>query len=450
MRRFLLFFVVLLTMTVTISAQQQHPFEVQRLSDWAPDYLTWTCSYHYYALPTFEDSSISRHLQQLKDLKEDDYIWIDKEKSVCLPFGACVIKSIDGVSTKGMSVEQFYNIVSKSNTHKLTWIYPIDWESPKEFKCTLFLRDTPFWVQVLDFKPDKIKLHGMNSAKKRKINTYGRLGVITDDEVDWSKYHTYDFAILGSDPLNDKKLLQVIAKNFNGFMKREAKNPDVFFTVTTNTNQSISTTYVPPVVQTIRNGSTTETRYNWITKKNDYVTKDNYRTVREEGYTKSNKTVSEFMEFVILDARKVRESKTNVPPIMYQATYKRDLVNPDFDPKEDYMAVASYIKYPFEDKINIGNWLPRLGELTPNGMFVSTYDKGKTYKVTKLIPGSEADKAGVKLNDRIVKVSVSGNNFVFTIKNYKDKHTITLPTHGQPLFDYKEHLSIRMSWINEF
>mgnify|MGYP004528976513 CR=1 FL=1 len=431
MRRQLLLLVTLFLMTATISAQQQHPFEVQRLSDWAPDYLTWTCSYYYQATPWTKEDDISRQLLQLKDLKKEDYIWIDQEKSTNLPRLGCIVRAIDGLSTKDMSLEQFYAVVAKSNTHKLTYVDPREKKGQDVNQCTLVLRDTPFWMEQLGFKP--FSTGSLDTRpQRRKVNLHGNLDVVCDNEVDWSRYRTYDFALRGNDPLNDKKLLQIIAKNFDYNMSRDIENPDVLFTIATNTDQSISTTYVPPVVQTIRTGSTTQTRYNWITKKNDYVTNDNYRTVREEGYTKSDKSVTLFMEFAILDAAKVKEAKSEVPPIVYQATFKRDLVNPDFNTRDEYLAVASWLDSPFVDRLGTGHWFDyEIGKLTPNGMYVEALDKGKTYRVKKIITGSEAEQAGLKVGDCLTKLRVVDGNFEFVIKKGKEKRTVVLPSHGQ-------------------
>lgn len=224
---------------------------------WAPEYLTWTCGYYYRVKPFMKDYDISNQFVVLKDLKKEGYLWINEEKSTNIPFAGCVIRSIDGISTKGMSADQFFAIVAKNNTHKLTFVDPLFDAGKNVIQSEIVLQETPFWVTQLNFTPFANKEHFVTIENMRKANVKGDFQQVFDDEVDWTKYHTYDYALRGSDPLNDKKLLQYISANFDSLFKRDTKNPDLFFTVTTNTDQSISATYVPPVVQTVRSGATT-------------------------------------------------------------------------------------------------------------------------------------------------------------------------------------------------
>jgi len=90
----LLLLVFLSISTCSISAQSHHPFEVKRLSYWAPEYLTWTCSYYYKAMSAQDGGDITPQLKILKEkgFKESDYLWIDSEKSSNIPtIGSIII-----------------------------------------------------------------------------------------------------------------------------------------------------------------------------------------------------------------------------------------------------------------------------------------------------------------------------------------------------------------------
>lgn len=418
---------------------------------WAPEYLTWTCGYYYRVKPFMKDYDISNQFVVLKDLKKEGYLWINEEKSTNIPFAGCVIRSIDGISTKGMSAEQFFAIVAKNNTHKLTFVDPLFDAGKNVIQSEIVLQETPFWVTQLNFTPFANKEHFVTIENMRKANVKGDFQQVFDDEVDWTKYHTYDYALRGSDPLNDKKLLQYISANFDSLFKRDTKNPDLFFTVTTNTDQSISATYVPPVVQTVRSGPTTETRYNWITKKNEYVTKDSYKTIRENGYTQTNKVVNEFMEFAILDGKKVRENKSDVPPIVFQVTYKRDALNPDYNPMDDYRAVASWIEHPFNQHF-VTSYENYLGWLSLYGMYLcKQYYRDKYLTIDHVIPGSEAEKAGLKKGNYIVKYGVVNGQYELVVwddrYSKKTKHIVSLPYHGKGLYETKTSMTIAVTRV---
>lgn len=454
MKKSVLLIVAFLSMlSMSMLAQKQHPFEVKRLTYWAPEYLTWTCSYYYHAKPFMDMNDITDQFKMLKDLKTEGYLWINEEKSTNIPRISCVIRSIDGVSTKGMSEDQFYDIIAMSDTHELIYVSCDHKEGKEELHSIITLQDTPFWVTQLGFVPFSKDAHFDTTERRRKANVSGDFRQIFDDEIDWSQYHTYDYALRGTDPLNDKKLLQYIADSFTPFLRRDTNAPDLFFTITTNTDQSISTTYVPPVVQTIRSGATTETRYNWITKKNEYVTRDNYKTIREDGYTQTNKMVKEFLEFAILDGKKVRENKSDVPPIVFQVTYKRDALNPGYNTMDEYKAVSSWIEHPIYQRFVTSNYICGSG-LSLNGMYLGKYyDKDKGLTVFSVISGSEADKAGIKAGEYISKYKVVDGKFEITIlkdrySSKKNKRIVMLPTHGKRLYDSRTTMTLSMTRLN--
>ena len=181
-------------LSMSMLAQKQHPFEVKRLTYWAPEYLIWTCSYYYHAKPFMDKNDITDQLKMLKDLKTEGYLWINEEKSTNIPRISCVIRSIDGVSTKGMSEEQFYDIIAKSDTHKLTYVSCDHKEGKEELHSIITLQDTPFWVTQLGFVPFSKDAYFNTTEKRRKANVDGDFQQIFDDEIDWSNTgKNYDF-----------------------------------------------------------------------------------------------------------------------------------------------------------------------------------------------------------------------------------------------------------------
>lgn len=450
----LLLLVFLSISSCKISAQSHHPFEVKRLSYWAPEYLTWTCGYYYKAMPAQDGGDITPQLKILKEkgFKETDYLWIDAEKSSNIPKIGCIITEIDGQTTKGMSESKFFNIVCNANSHTLKYTY-----GNQNNTAQIVLKDAPEWLETLDISVFKGHCWEYTTlASERKDNANGNkdisFDVIFDTDIDWNKYNTYDFAIRGNDPLNDKILLKAIAENFSDFfdgaLTRDENNPDLIFTIAKSSDQSINTTYVPPVIENIRTGSKTTTRYNWITHKNDYITQDHYTTTKQDGYTKQDKVMNVFFEFTMLDAKQLK-AKSSTPPIVYQATFKRTSVNPDYDPKEEYQNLCSWFALPLSERLTVCKWKSNVyGRFAPSGMYLTTPPYGDAV-VNYVIAGSDADKAGIQQGDFIRKSKVKDGKYILDIIRDRKKLKLSVPCRDTFILDYKDGLVLNFSILEK-
>lgn len=329
---------VLLISPVVMSAQE-HMLEVKRYPDYAKDYLTITDAGLYFYTYDGVRRMRSYKIDFDKTVKNGDY--------ALMP--GLVITEINGLSTKGMSEAEFYSILQKSSDsisvslqgkgdsvlHQKVY-FLTSW--PEDLsKCGITL------LQINNLKknpsPSGMSQLADREAEYKRINAY--CTEMVDSDYDWFYANTYDFAISGNDPLRDKTLLEQFAE-YCLDMVRDTENPDVLLTVAKDKDESIQITYVPPSSRTVNLGATTTARYNFITRRNDYVTTQNNYTVREGGYTNTTRNANLFLEISILDARKVNDTLQTVPPIIYQITTSRHVVNPDFNLDDELKAYATW------------------------------------------------------------------------------------------------------------
>ncbi len=249
---------LLVCVTMTLEAQN-HLIEVKRYNDWGRDYLTvvdWNYVY---------------------DSKEN-VLWTTTFKTDSLPPNTgCLVTQINGESTKNMSESDFYQILDNSEKVKLTTLE----RNGRISEHTLTPRDTLPTI-----------LRKCNITTERRNNSFGSLTggekrlkeietqcvrancsftELVDNDFDWFYAKTYDFYIIGNDPLTDKAILEKLAEQLYD-MTRDTENPDVLLTVAKSADESVQSTYIPPTSRTINLGSTTRTRYNYLTKRNDYIT----------------------------------------------------------------------------------------------------------------------------------------------------------------------------------
>lgn len=414
------------------SQTDYHPIEVKRLNYWAPDYLTVTCTYFY----VIENGQVMvdamrTNMEEFKDLKEEDYIWIDKEKSEEIPILGSSIIEINGQSTKGMSEDDFYKELSSSNTHTLKYIQYKYVEETETITANIVLKDTPLWMKELsldkfykDFGKDEYRIVHDNE-KIRNKETYNSMRLLWDDEFDWSQIRTYDFAITGNDPLTDKDLFKEVEKVLDNtnYLRRDRNNPQILITLAKESNQSIQSTYVPPTVQTIQTGSQTRTVYNWFTKKNDYITQNQYQTHREGGYTTSTNVIDEYIELCYLDAKRVKDSQQTTPPIIYQQITERHITtSQQFDIIKDYKAALSWATHPMIELLKTYN-------INQFGNNCISFDMNHGNYVTRVSPSGAAFKAGLQVNDYIEKIQYNKPKDMCTlkVKRGKKKLKIVLP-----------------------
>ena len=196
----------------------------------------------------------------------------------------------------------------------------------------------------------------------------------------------------------DKTLLEFFAGRCLD-MSRDTENPDVLLTVAKSADESIQTTYVPPSSRTVNLGATTTARYNFLTQRNDYVTRQNNYTVREGDYTKTTRDVNLFLEISMLDAKKINDSLQTAPPIIYQLTYNRHVVNPKFNLDDELKAYATW---GIKSDVLWNKYTT--AKLTAYDITMV----GLSYqKVTSMAENSKAWSAGLRPGDRILRYKYS-------------------------------------------
>lgn len=168
------------------------------------------------------------------------------------------------------------------------------------------------------------------------------------DTLQFDRICTYDIMVIGNDPLTDQNILEKFCESgYFSQLKRDEENPDIIVTVSKNANESFSSTYVPPTTQVVNTGSITRPVYSYLTRRTSYITTHQNRYIQSDGYNQDNLSTSMFLEFTILDAKKLNDPKQTTPPILWQMTYNRNVTNRNFEVIDEYLAIASWNCFPF-------------------------------------------------------------------------------------------------------
>ncbi len=348
MRKILLSILLCCACVATMHAERPRPFEVKRLRSWAPEYLTITNPYWI--------SSVSTHNLEDCPVKEE-YIWMEilSDNRV---IGGTVILSINGKTTKNMSEQTFYNLVGQKDEHELL-VCDTEYGGYKNPYTVKFrTKEPPLWMQqCLPYSQSQILLGkdipGLQVTKNKEQKTQAErlekenkrlqqdVKMYWDKDFDWFSIQTYDF-IPTQDPLADKVLMEEFISKFR-HLKRNTENPDVLICLTKDEQHSVNSTYVPPTVQVVNEGSTTKRVYNYIGNNYSYQTQQKNRVIKEGDYVETTKTDDLYLEIVMLDAKRIEQT---TPPIIYQLKYKRHIVNRKFDLEKEYIAVISWVTEP--------------------------------------------------------------------------------------------------------
>ena len=309
---------------------QGHLFEVKRLNNWAKEYLTITND-HYYAFSKFTGQANG---SASYDENEPAVEVIEGTHNV---FHSLVVLEINGRSTKGMSEQEFYTILDNSPEKVELKVWVASNQEPETI--VLNSKALPQKRASLQYIQDAVNnaLTGKRKAGdfwsnitliyKQNIldrnSNFKQTGVkcneLIDPDFDWFYVNTYDFAIVGDDPLVDRAILDKL--HIPGYWQRDTENPDVIFTIAKDSRESISSTYVPPTVRTINHGSKTTAQYNALTRATEYTTKQNNQTIREGGYTQTTSSTDMFLEISLLDAKRINDPNQQAAPIVWKATF---------------------------------------------------------------------------------------------------------------------------------
>lgn len=220
----------------------KHVLNVEAYDDWGKGYLTVIDNhcvvvdgFTYFTAfqPVLDESLLPRDPQTGQQIIPNDVI----------PNVGCIIYEVNGISTEGMSPNEFYNITDTATIFTLQYEDIVD----RNIITYSYRKYTEMFPIVhnfnLDFSQDDDIFeydlpHFMLTYNESFTNSAYRerecgdiFNEVTDEKFDFHSAMTYDYKITSSDPLNDKKILDEIPK---GYMVQDTQNPDIIFTITKN------------------------------------------------------------------------------------------------------------------------------------------------------------------------------------------------------------------------
>lgn len=351
-----------------------HPLQVARISNWAPDYLTVTDNY---------------------------YNWLFHTAPTTL--GAmCVITEINGQSTKGMSPQTFYNIMREATSVKLTYLR-------KENGANVKYMETVTKPKGCGL----IEIWGQD---------FGRQWTLTDEDVDFFEFNTYEFVISeSSNQLEQKQLLKKFAEVLDKMgMRRSSEDPDIYLYVTLNSNENIESVYQPRTITTTNSNSYGTTNVYAYSRNNrryaDVSSNSNtstQTTTRDVGTMRTYVSTDAYIELTVLDAKKTNQSSA---PKVWQYKYEgRVDGSVSLQTYEEWVADNARI-YPFGNnskfrpKKHVGR-----DENSKSAYYGLYFYNGQ---VSYVYPNSFASKYGIKVGDKIEStVGKVKNNSVLGYNN---------------------------------
>ena len=323
-----------------------------------------------------------------------------------LPPTMALITAVNGESTEEMTPETFDKKLSQGGDFTIDYIEKDN--GVNHVKQVIFKANTYYLSGLKKQAPD---------TKPATIN------LVSDSDIDFFDYNTYDFILEGDDKLTDKEIYETLAASFeNRGLKRNNENPDLIFKMEKTFHQNSNSTYVPETRQVVNTGSTTTS---WRDKKGNihYNTYQNNQTIRSGGYTRTTNTSSLHVLFVAYDGKKYRENPESMP-VVWKLDY-----NSFFDSFVDMMNVmrtnVSYWCncYPFaEQKFSYS--------VQSHGVFFNSYEDQTTGEIVDVLKGSDAYNKGLRAGDKIMRIYKGkiygifwwqGRSTYFKADSYKEK-----------------------------
>jgi hypothetical protein len=234
------------------------------------------------------------------------------------------------------------------------------------------------------------------------------VSIMADPEVDLFAYATFDFEFTDNNALQQKEIAAVIEKYIG--MTRDRENPDILVFIEYYSDRSER--YVPPSQELRTRYNTT---YNFFTKR--YETRQYVETETSRGYTET----AYFTKLAIsmADAKKMREGTANQSAI-WQADYGvSSETKPDHKKFGKDIGFCMLAGFPFAPvRMNCFTyWFTGI-----------LYDASIPGKVAGVIPGSPADRAGIKAGNIIQKCSHEKNDIFkesfFTLLEKREKEKL--------------------------
>lgn len=223
--------------------------------------------------------------------------------------------------------------------------------------------------------------------------------VYVDEDIDFSQYKTIDVLVVGDNPLKEKdialKVLNRLLENNPFPLRRDTENPDLLLKVAFNEETTVQSTYVPPTTTYVDRGSyaTVQKRKNGL-----YIRsfKRPYDKKTTKGFTHRDVSADHFLEVSILDAKRLIDSTTTTPPIVWQLTYKHTF---PYDVDYNYY-LNNYVldcMTIFPEKIKFSKpWYFYSG--------ICWEENTKKSIIADVMKGSPAEKLGLKPGDELIKI----------------------------------------------
>lgn len=338
--------------------------EVDRLSNWAPDYLT--------VINNYNNMCIEPYTPTLKYMS--------------------VVTSINGITTEGMQPEEFYRIIDQSPTFTLTYMTKTNGVNKN-------------YTETFKKKNGQLLITSQQMNESMKPST---INILSDVDVDFFKFNTFDYRLAGDDQLMDKSIMQVFADFLKDKgMKRVTDNPDIYLYVTKDVNNKIESIYVPKYTTTTSTGDTGIGISNFlgVSGLNIGGSSGSAQTeTKDEGSMKTNVVADAYLEFSILDAKKLDSKEA---PVVWQLTYSEHR--------------TSEIRLLEAVKTWIGEWMnqypfnePCVSSMAYTwGVFCNDFVADPT--ISDIVEGSKATQFGCKVGDKIKYVKYAANDDYSTV-----------------------------------
>ena len=209
----------LLPLNAQIGGFFDHVIEVEKYTDYAPEYLTVIDPHIIHV--THEGGEEIKYILTFEPLDWSDYY---------IPRCGSVIVEVNGLSTKGMTPEQFYQITDTANIFSLQMKDGLGNMVPTQIFRS-YQNEEHSWLFDLYDRNKLINFsHGYFKGDQDLMMDACKtcFSIIKDDTYDFYT-KTYDYLIEGDDPLTDKKILDNVYAA--SLIKDSIGKPDILLSV---------------------------------------------------------------------------------------------------------------------------------------------------------------------------------------------------------------------------
>ncbi|MDR1198211.1 MAG: DUF4136 domain-containing protein [Prevotellaceae bacterium] len=322
-----------------------------------------------------------------KDYKVIYYVDPLHVKSNSLKIGD-IITHVDGVSTYQIDNAKFTNLCrGEVGSEAEFTVLRMGNPNPVKVRITRKLdegypAELDYALKIIDMNWKSNDLSGWKIIHSGSNNQYQAL---SDREIDFFNYRTFDFEYTSQkQPLEEKNLAAVVEKILESKgLTRDRENPDMLVLLDFFSDKKEQ--YIPPTEQI---QTRYRTHYNVFTKR--YESRQYISSSTEGDYTKTEYLTS--LDIIFMDAKKAKDGNSNVPPVIWSASYENISYNKPVilsEAQNCYPVMLNF--YPFvgwQYDFAYCDW----------GIYVDTkYSK----TIAKVLPNSFAEKIGLQKDDII-------------------------------------------------